>query len=100
MPEMPEVETIARTLRKAVIGRQVKSVTLSGHALRRPIAGDFASKLKGRTIRRIHRRGKYLIAELEPRLFLLVHLGMSGRIFFRQGKVQDRGPHACRPALL
>ncbi len=83
MPEMPEVETIARSLRKALIGRQVESVTLSGHALRRPIAADFASKLRGRTFVRIHRRGKYLIAELEPRLFLLIHLGMSGRIFVR-----------------
>ncbi len=95
MPEMPEVETIARKLRKDVIGRRVDAVTLSGHALRRPIAADFASKLRGRTIQRIHRRGKYLIAELEPRLFLLIHLGMSGRVFFRGDGVEvARHTHA------
>lgn len=83
MPELPEVETIARTLRRSVLGRRVESVTLSGFSLRRPIAADFAAILRGRTFRKIHRRGKYLIAELEPRLFLVIHLGMSGRIFFR-----------------
>jgi formamidopyrimidine-DNA glycosylase len=91
MPELPEVETIARKLRHAVLGRCVESVALSGHALRRPIASDFVVKLQGRTFRRIHRRGKYLIAELEPRLFLVVHLGMSGRIFFRQHGEEPAG---------
>jgi formamidopyrimidine-DNA glycosylase len=80
MPEMPEVETIARKLRKAVVGKRIAEVTLSGLPLRRPIAEDFAVTLTGRTIRAIRRRGKYLIAELDPRSFWLIHLGMSGRI--------------------
>jgi formamidopyrimidine-DNA glycosylase len=81
MPEMPEVETIARKLRKALIGKRVAEVSLSGLPLRKPVAGTFASRLRGRTVRKIHRRGKYLILEMEPRAFWLVHLGMSGRIF-------------------
>ncbi len=82
MPEMPEVETIARTLRRTIIGKRVSEVRLSGLPLRRPIAHTFAAMLSGRTIRRIHRRGKYLIAEMDPRAFWLIHLGMSGRIFY------------------
>ncbi len=82
MPEMPEVETIARKLRKTIIGKRVSEIELSGLPLRRPISDNFAATLAGRTVRRIHRRGKYLIAEMDPRAFWLIHLGMSGRIFY------------------
>jgi len=85
MPEMPEVETIARKLRKTIIGKRVSEVQLSGLPLRRPIPASFSSLLQGRTIRRIHRRGKYLIAEMEPRAYWLIHLGMSGRILYFPG---------------
>jgi formamidopyrimidine-DNA glycosylase len=82
MPEMPEIETLARQLRKAVVGKRIAEVRLSGLPLRKPIAETFAAKLHGRTIRRILRRGKYIIAELEPKAFWLIHLGMSGRVFY------------------
>ncbi len=79
---MPEVETIARKLRRSIAGKQIAGVYLSGKALRRPMPCDFAALLKGRTIRSIHRRGKYLILEMEPQAFWLIHLGMSGRLFY------------------
>jgi formamidopyrimidine-DNA glycosylase len=82
MPEMPEIETIARQLRKAIIGKRIAEVRLSGLPLRKPIDKTFPAKLCGRTIRRIMRRGKYLVAELEPKAFWLIHLGMSGRILY------------------
>jgi formamidopyrimidine-DNA glycosylase len=82
MPEMPEIETLARKLRDALIGKQIAQVRLSGLPLRKPIACTFAAKIRGRTIRKISRRGKYLILELEPRAFWLMHLGMSGRVLY------------------
>ena len=82
MPEMPEVETLARKLRGTVIGKRVADVCLSGLPLRKPIVDTFASQLRGRTIRKILRRGKYLIAELDPKGYWLIHLGMSGRILY------------------
>jgi formamidopyrimidine-DNA glycosylase len=82
MPEMPEIETLARRLRKTIIGKRVVEVHLSGLPLRKPIADTFASKLRGHTIRRILRRGKYLVAELEPKSYWLIHLGMSGRVLY------------------
>jgi formamidopyrimidine-DNA glycosylase len=85
MPEMPEVETIARRLRKKIVGKRITNVQLSGLALRRPLDGDFAGRLLGRRVRRILRRGKYLVVELEPRAFWLIHLGMSGRILYHIG---------------
>ena len=80
MPEMPEVETLARKLRRSLVGKRIANVTLSGYRLRKPIDNGFAGRLQGRTIHRVLRRGKYLIAELEPKAFWLMHLGMSGRI--------------------
>ncbi|MBZ5496435.1 MAG: bifunctional DNA-formamidopyrimidine glycosylase/DNA-(apurinic or apyrimidinic site) lyase [Acidobacteriia bacterium] len=82
MPELPEVETIACKLRSTIAGKRIAAVHLSGKALRRPIPADLASILQGRAIRSIHRRGKYLILEMEPHAFWLIHLGMSGRIFY------------------
>src|SRR5688572_9822731 len=82
MPEMPEVETIARRLRKSIVGKRITEVRLSGLSLRKPVADTFAGELEGRVIRKIHRRGKFLIAELQPLSFWLIHLGMSGRIVY------------------
>jgi formamidopyrimidine-DNA glycosylase len=82
MPELPEVETIARRLRKSLIGKRVVEVRLSGLPLRKPVAADFASRLRKRTIRHIRRRGKYLVLEVEPQGYWLIHLGMSGRICY------------------
>ena len=82
MPEMPEVETIARRLRKSIVGKRIVEVRLSGLSLRKPVADTFAGELEGRVICKIHRRGKFLIAELQPLSFWLIHLGMSGRIVY------------------
>lgn len=80
MPEMPEIETLVRKLRKIVLGKRIKQVYVSGLPLRKPIEKQFASILEGRTIRKILRRGKFLVLELEPRAFWIMHLGMSGRV--------------------
>ncbi len=92
MPELPEVEIVARNLRKTIAGKQIEEVCLSGKALRRPVPGDFATKLKGKTIREITRRGKYLIVEMEPHTYWLIHLGMSGRLLYLP-KPSERPPH-------
>jgi len=95
MPEMPEIETLARQLRAAVVGKRITGVYLSGMALRRPIASTFAARLRGRTIRKIRRCGKYLLVELEPGALWVIHLGMSGRILAGSPpKSRDRHTHA------
>ncbi len=80
MPELPEVETLARTLRAATIGKRITKVYLSGVSLRRPVAETLAATLTGRSVRGIRRFGKYLVMELEPKAFWVIHLGMSGTI--------------------
>jgi formamidopyrimidine-DNA glycosylase len=92
MPELPEVETIVRKLRGLIVGKQIADVELSGIALRRPIPETLPGELRGRTVSRLLRRGKYMVAELEPRSFLVVHLGMSGRLFY-DGAAMAREKH-------
>jgi formamidopyrimidine-DNA glycosylase len=95
MPELPEIETLARRLRTSVTGRRIAEVHLSGKKLRKPVAESFADKLRGRTIRKIRRRGKYLVLELEPEASWVIHLGMSGRILVGpQAKGQAKHTHA------
>jgi formamidopyrimidine-DNA glycosylase len=91
MPELPEVETIARKLDGSISGKRITGVRLSGKALRRPIATDFALRLQGRTVCTIHRRGKYLVVELAPKSFWLIHLGMSGRLRYNRHPSEHPG---------
>ncbi len=79
MPELPEVETARRMLEASVRGRTIRTVSLSRHRLREPVPRDLPRRLRGRTIRRLDRIGKYLLIGLDDGLTLLSHLGMSGR---------------------
>lgn len=82
MPELPEVETVRRTL-QPVVGRRIVSVEVRERRLRRPIASDFSAALSGRTIEAVQRRAKYLLFRLSANRVLLAHLGMSGSLIMR-----------------
>jgi formamidopyrimidine-DNA glycosylase len=79
MPELPEVETTRRALAPLVEGRAFTSLEVREPRLRLPVPADLADRLVGRRIRRIERRGKYLLFRT-ARGALLVHLGMSGSL--------------------
>ena len=79
MPELPEVETILRSLAPLLTGRRVRSVDVRCGALRRPIGGKFAAALTGRTLLGGRRRAKYLLFDLDDGRSWILHLGMSGR---------------------
>ncbi len=83
MPELPEIETIRRSLLPHLIGVRIVEVTVRERRLRRPIAAVFEARLRLRRIIRIERRGKYLLFDLEQGRALLVHLGMSGSLELR-----------------
>ena len=87
MPELPEVETIVRDLRPQLAGRRIESVQLTRDpAIRRrlvryPNPTKFVRNLRGRTIRSVERRGKYLVMPLDhDGERLVVHLGMTGHL--------------------
>lgn len=79
MPELPEVETVVRDLRPLLIGRQFVGLTLSEQTLRRPWQPEWTPKILGQRVKALHRRGKWIIVELNGPERLLVHLGMTGQ---------------------
>ncbi len=82
MPELPEVETIRRDLDKEVDGKRIKSVDATGvRSIRRhKTKKNFISKLEGRKITAVQRKGKYLLVKLDDGNLLVIHLGMSGQL--------------------
>ncbi|HUZ71374.1 MAG TPA: bifunctional DNA-formamidopyrimidine glycosylase/DNA-(apurinic or apyrimidinic site) lyase [Stellaceae bacterium] len=80
MPELPEVETVARGLALRLTGRRVLQVILNRADLRFPLPPGLVARLEGRRVERIARRAKYLLFHLEGGGVLLAHLGMSGRM--------------------
>lgn len=80
MPELPEVELVAKSLDRLVKGRKI----IAAELLRQRLApyntpAEFSLELKGSIINSIKRRGKHILIDLNNRKTLLVHLRMSGR---------------------
>ena len=80
MPELPEVELVAKSLDALVKNRRV----ITAELLRERLApfnspADFAARLKDTIINRVHRRGKHVLFDLENGNTLITHLRMTGR---------------------
>ena len=81
MPELPEVETVRRLLKPTIVGQTFTGlVSLSPRQLD-PGAPVMAKALKGRTIKDVQRRGKFLILPLDDGSHLVCHLRMEGKLF-------------------
>ncbi|MBJ7610348.1 MAG: bifunctional DNA-formamidopyrimidine glycosylase/DNA-(apurinic or apyrimidinic site) lyase [Candidatus Dormibacteraeota bacterium] len=100
MPELPEVETVARDLRGAVVGRQVMSLQL-GHpkVLRFPVPEVFAAVLPGQRVEAVNRRGKFIFCALDSGEDLVFHLGMTGHLLVCASQTPP-APHTHLRALL
>ncbi len=90
MPELPEVEYVARQLRTELVGRRFTGVRVLWE---RAILGldprDFAARLIAREVIEISRRGKFLLIGLEDAQNLVVHRRMSGNLVFALPEVED-----------
>jgi len=95
MPELPEVETVRRGLRKQIIAKKIDKVILSDKKLRIEYPKNIAKTLKSCQITDIGRRSKYLLIGLDNGAVLVMHLGMSGKILFKEKAVSkfDRHDH-------
>jgi formamidopyrimidine-DNA glycosylase len=78
MPELPEVETLARALRPVMEGAQIERVDLNRKDLRFPFPPAFAERLENVRIEQLSRRAKYILAYLSSKEVLIIHLGMTG----------------------
>src|SRR2546425_5320977 len=77
MPELPEVEITRRGIEPFVLGKTITSVAVRNPNLRRRVPRNFARLVVGRVVKRLVRRGKYLLLECDGGS-LILHLGMSG----------------------
>ncbi|MFN0113936.1 MAG: bifunctional DNA-formamidopyrimidine glycosylase/DNA-(apurinic or apyrimidinic site) lyase [Paracoccaceae bacterium] len=80
MPELPEVETVRRGLAPLLEGRRIERAEVRRPDLRWPLPPDLAAVLTGARVERLRRRSKYILADLDCGLTVILHLGMSGRI--------------------
>jgi formamidopyrimidine-DNA glycosylase len=83
MPELPEVETIKRELKKAVLGKKILEVCVRHpKVIRQPSVEKFKKELAGAAIKNILRKAKVLILELSNGKSLVIHLKMTGQIIY------------------
>ena len=82
MPELPEVETVARELRAdGLIGRVIIRARVSCNPMIAPLTpAAFAARLEGRRVQGIRRRAKYIVLALSKGETLLIHLRMTGQL--------------------
>ncbi len=89
MPELPEVETVTRSI-APLVGRRIVSAEFRNLRILR--GGDpdhMAQRLAGRRIGAVKRYGKFIVVSLKGGGFLLIHLGMTGRLLLGG----ERGKH-------
>ncbi len=83
MPELPEVETVVRQLRRLIAGRTFAGVRLLWPRTVEGAPREFRRRLRGLTVARVVRRGKYIGIECAGGAFLTVHLRMTGKLVER-----------------
>src|SRR4051812_11352376 len=89
MPELPEVETVVRSI-QPLVGRRI--ATAEFRNLRVLRGGDpeyMSARLAGRRISEVKRYGKFIVASLDDGAYLMIHLGMTGRLLLGG----ERGKH-------
>lgn len=86
MPELPEVETVKETLKLKLIGKKIKDVKVYYDGIiAYPEVKEFSKQIKNLPIKDIKRRGKWLMFDLD-KYYLLSHLRMEGKYFFKNKK--------------
>jgi len=81
MPELPEVETVKRSLTPFLRGAQIKNVEIFFPGIiKEPEPALFKEKIKDKMIIEIKRRGKYLLFSLNEDLTMVIHLRMTGQL--------------------
>jgi formamidopyrimidine-DNA glycosylase len=102
MPELPEVETIARTLRPELEGRTVAEALVRDPSVTPLSPRALAALVRGRVVQGVSRRGKLLVLELAGGHTLAFHLRMTGRVYVAEalGLPAHPGPEDRRVRLV
>jgi len=84
MPELPEVETVVRTLAPHLVGQRISAIQHLRSDIVEPRDVDLPRLLKNRRVTAIQRRGKKILIRLDTSATLCIHLGMTGRLTVEQ----------------
>ncbi|WP_347549332.1 DNA-formamidopyrimidine glycosylase [Pseudalkalibacillus hwajinpoensis] len=92
MPELPEVETVKRTLQKLIVGKKITDVIVKWpKIIKRPDdIEEFRMKVIGQSFKSVERRGKFLKLILEEDV-IVSHLRMEGK--YRVAQTEDESDH-------
>jgi formamidopyrimidine-DNA glycosylase len=83
MPELPEVETVRRSLEEHLVGLSIKNITINHPGvIATPEISAFRNNLLEQTFLHVGRRGKYLIFDVTPHWKMVLHLRMTGRLVY------------------
>lgn len=94
MPELPEVETVRRGMKKHVVNRKITSVDVGRERSVRRVGREVViTGLTDTTITDVRRRGKYLLCDLDSGDVMMIHLRMSGRVLTCNAG-DEHPPHA------
>ncbi len=86
MPELPEIETIVRELRPAIMGRLISGMVIRAKAnahMLRTSSQHFYESTIGQVVTTVLRKGKYIIFPLTNNNVIVFHLGMTGKLLLR-----------------
>jgi formamidopyrimidine-DNA glycosylase len=92
LPELPEVETVVRSITRHIVGKKILDASFSSHRVTRGDHVAAATALSGATVTKVERRGKQIWICLD-RGFLYVHLGMTGKLLWNA--VPGKYTRAC-----
>lgn len=79
MPELPEVETVVRSIAPHLTGRRIADASFSSHFVVHQDFETLAAALRGQQIHSVTRHGKFIVMQLDTGA-LVVHLGMTGKL--------------------
>jgi len=82
MPELPEVETIVRGLRRFVLGKTIGSVFINSPKIQKSNFSGWTNIFPDKKILHINRRGKNILIELSDGFTLWIHLKMTGHLYY------------------
>lgn len=84
MPELPEVETIAKELRKKVVGKRITDVWVDREKTVRQAGGieGFKKQVKNKKILDVRRRAKYIVMDIESKKTIFIHQKISGHMLY------------------
>ena len=87
MPELPEVEIVKQSLKRAINHKKIRKVIVTNRNLRFKLPINFEKTLQDKVVSNISRLSKYIIIEFKSGLFCIFHLGMSGTVHIIKKKI-------------